>query len=95
MPTRPETCRLASCTQTLPGPTITSTGATVAVPYASAAIACAPPMRYTASTSQSEQAARISGCGGAATTTSSTPAVHAVTAPMTTDDGYGLRPPGA
>src|SRR4051794_1608992 len=34
-------------------------------------------------------------CGGAATTTSSTPAARAVTAPITTDDGYGARPPGA
>ena len=32
---------------------------------------------------------------GAQTTTSSTPAARAVTAPLTTVDGYGLRPPGA
>ena len=32
MPTSPNTCRLASVTQALPGPTITSTGGTVSVP---------------------------------------------------------------
>ena len=37
----------------------------------------------------------MSGCAGAATTTSPTPAARAVTAPMTTDEGYGVRPPGA
>ena len=37
----------------------------------------------------------MTGCAGAATTTSRTPAARAVTAPMTTDDGYGRRPPGA
>ena len=37
----------------------------------------------------------MTGCAGAATTTSSTPAARAVTAPITTDDGYGWRPPGA
>ena len=45
IPTWPTTWRFASCTYGLPGPTITSTGRTDSVPYASAAIACAPPMR--------------------------------------------------
>ena len=43
MPTVPTTWRLASCTQGLPGPTITATGAIVAVPKASAPTAAAPP----------------------------------------------------
>ena len=43
MPTVPTTCRLASCTHGLPGPTITATGAIVAVPKASAPMAAAPP----------------------------------------------------
>ena len=43
--TRPTTWRLASWTQALPGPTITSTAGIRSVPWASAAIAWAPPMR--------------------------------------------------
>ena len=84
---------MASCTYALPGPTITSTGATDSVPQASAAIACAPPIRYTSVTPQSTQAARITGCGrppgpgGAQTAISSTPAARAVTAHITTVDG--------
>ena len=40
-------------------------------------------------------AARMTGCApGAQTTTSSTPAARAVTTPMTTVLGYGVRPPG-
>jgi hypothetical protein len=93
MPTRPTTWRLASCTYGLPGPAITSTASTDSVPYASAAIACAPPIRYTSVTSHNTQAARITGfaCppgpGGAQTAISSTPAARAVTAPMTTVEG--------
>src|SRR4051794_978582 len=37
----------------------------------------------------------MTGCEGATTTTSSTPAARAVTAPMSTEEGYGARPPGA
>src|SRR4051794_38915142 len=37
----------------------------------------------------------MTGCEGATTTTSSTPAARAVTAPISTEDGYGARPPGA
>ena len=43
MPTRPETSSFAAVTQRLPGPTILSTAGIVSVPYARAAIACAPP----------------------------------------------------
>ena len=79
----------------MPGPTITSTRGTDSVPYASAAIACAPVTWNTASTRHSRAAARIVGFGDAARYTSSTPAARAVTTPITTDDGYGWRPPGA
>src|SRR5580765_7877472 len=37
----------------------------------------------------------MTGCAAAATTSSATPAARAVTAPISTDDGYGARPPGA
>src|ERR1700721_1484 len=51
----------------LPGPTMRSTLGTVAVPNASAAMACAPPIRKTLSTPKNSAAARISalGCGEA------------------------------
>ncbi len=62
MPTMPATSRLARATYRLPGPTITSTGRMVAVPNASAAMACAPPMRYTSVTPTSAAAASV-GCG--------------------------------
>src|SRR3954451_8072264 len=52
-------------------------------------------MAKKASTPHSSAAATITGCGAPTTYTSSTPAARAVTAPITTDDGYGLRPPGA
>ena len=42
---RPTTSAFAAATYALPGPTILSTRGTVAVPYASAAMACAPPSR--------------------------------------------------
>src|SRR4051812_16992488 len=57
-------------------------------------------MRYTSVTSQSAHAARMVGCarpsgpGGAQTASSSTPAVFATVAHITTVDGYGARPPG-
>ena len=79
---------------------MTSTRGTLSVPNASAAIAWAPPMRYTRSTPHSRQVPRIaasispSGPGGAQTATSSTPAARAVTTPMTTVLAYGARPPG-
>ena len=84
----------------VPGPTITSTGATESVPYASAATAWAPPIRYTTSTPHNLQAARVaalafpSGPGGVATAISVTPATRAGTQHITTDDGYAARPPG-
>ena len=43
MPTSPLTSFFAAATNALPGPVILSTGAICSVPYASAAMACAPP----------------------------------------------------
>ncbi len=43
MPTSPITSFFAAVTYALPGPVILSTRGMVAVPYASAATACAPP----------------------------------------------------
>ena len=57
---------------------------------ASAAIACAPPMREDlVGAAQRARRRGSPGAAGAATTTSSTPAARAVTAPITTEDGYG------
>ena len=97
MPTCPTTCRLASATQRLPGPTILSTRGTVAVPYASAATACAPPIRKIRVTPESAHAAStasVTPCGGTTAMISCTPATSAGTAFMTTDDGYEALPPG-
>ncbi len=59
MPTVPNTCRFASTTYALPGPTTTSTGRNAPAPNAIAAIACAPPIAYTSSTPAIAAAARI------------------------------------
>ena len=82
MATRPNTWRLASATQALPGPTILSTRGTVSVPYASAATAWAPPVRNTRSTPAMRAAARITGemsppVGGETITISRQPAIFA------------------
>ena len=91
MPTTARPLRFASATYALPGPTITSTGGIDSVPYASAAIACAPPIRYSSSTSASAAAAstasstRAVGAAAASTrTTSGTPATRAGTAVIST-----------
>ncbi len=57
IPTEPNTWRLASTTYALPGPTTTSTGRSAPAPNAIAAIACAPPIAYTSSTSAIDAAA--------------------------------------
>src|SRR5579884_296850 len=96
----PYTCRFASVTHTLPGPTILSTRAIVSVPYAAAAIACAPPTAYNSSTSHSQQANSTAGaifpsrCGGVKTIVRETPATFAGTTLMITDDGNAALPPG-
>ena len=92
----------ASATYALPGPTIRSTRGTLAVPYASAAIAPAPPSAKTRSAFASAAAASttLAGrpedrSGGEQTTTSPTPTTRAGTTPMNTLLGYAARPPGA
>ena len=83
MPTLPKTARLARVTKRFPGPTMVSTARTDSVPYASAAIAWAPPITATSATPSSCAAAstagwaRPSGPGGVATITESTPATWA------------------
>ena len=80
----------AAATQTLPGPTIFSTRGTVAVPYASAATACAPPIRNSRETPASSPAAQTVGSRlGLAATTSVTPATRAGMAVISSDDGSG------
>ena len=91
---------LAVATKILPGPTILSTLGTLSVPYAIAATACAPPIRKILSTPASLAAARIFGfglpffIGGVHITISSTPAILAGIAFISTDDGYAAVPPG-
>src|SRR5207247_2519811 len=88
IPTTPATSRFAAVTHTLPGPTTTSTAVTVSVPNAIAATACAPPIRYTASTPAIRAAYRTaagtvpSASGGVHSTTRPTPATRAGTAVM-------------
>ena len=97
MPTWPTTCRFASATQRLPGPTILSTRGTVAVPNARAATAWAPPIRKIRVTPERAQAARttsVTPVGGTTAMISCTPATSAGTAFITTDDGYEALPPG-
>ena len=69
-------------------------------PYASAATACAPPIRYTSRMPSSWQVASTSwlyapfGVGGETTTICLTPAACAGTAVISTVDGYAAAPPG-
>ena len=94
MPTLPNTSRLAIVTKMLPGPTILSTRGIVSVPYASAAIASAPPARNTRSTPAISAATSFSGAttpsspAGLIITSSLTPATFAGIAVISTDDGY-------
>ena len=100
MRTSPESCLFASVTYAFPGPTITSTFGTVAVPRASAATACAPPASRMRVAPAIRAAAATSGRmppsrrGGVATITSGTPASLATAAVMMTVEGYAARPPG-
>ena len=90
IPTSPATWRFASVTNRFPGPTILSTRGIVGVPYARAAIACAPPTRNTRSTPASRAAASTtSGVppGGVTITISPTPATLAGSALIRTVDG--------
>ena len=74
-----------------------STRGTVAVPYASAATAWAPPIRKIRVTPDSAHAAStvsVTPCGGTTAMISWTPATSAGTAFITTEDGYEALPPG-
>ena len=90
IPTSPTTWRFASATQRLPGPTILSTRGIVAVPYASAATACAPPIvkiRVTPERTHAASTASVTPVGGITAMISCTPATIAGTAFMMTMDG--------
>src|SRR6186713_141166 len=101
MPTTFDTRSLACATYAFPGPTMQSTRGMVAVPYAIAAIAPAPPTANTRSAFESSAAASVTaagrpfGAGGEQMITSLTPATRAGIAPMRTLLGYDARPPGA
>jgi hypothetical protein len=72
-----------------------STAANDVVPYAAAAIACAPPSRETEVAPAASAAARTTGDGdGHSTAMSFTPATLAGTTVMTAVEGSGKRPPG-
>ncbi len=98
MPTKPATCRLASVTYTLPGPTMRSTAGMDSVPNARAATAWAPPTFATVVAPARAAAYSTAGwiepsCdGGVQTTMPSTPATTAGTTVMATEDGYSARP---
>ena len=80
----------------VPGPDHHVASGTAPAPYASAAIAWAPPAASTASAPAIHAAANVTGDGrGDATHTSPTPATRAVTAVIRTELGNGNRPPGA
>src|SRR6185437_4419667 len=96
----PATACLAAVTHALPGPKTLSTLGTDSVPYAIAAIACAPPTLNTDSMPQSLAAtntagwARPSRVGGVQSTRRGQPAMRAGTASMTTAEGSGADPAG-
>ena len=100
METKPKTCFFASATNAFPGPTILSAFGMLSVPYASAAIACAPPTLNILSMPAMCAAARItgftlpSGRGGVTITRFFTPAIFAGIASIKTVDGYAAVPPG-
>src|SRR5581483_6911775 len=87
------TACLAAVTQALPGPKILSTLGTVSVPYARAAMACAPPTLNTDSIPQRRAATRTAGFalpsrrGGVQSTRRGQPAMRAGTANMITAEG--------
>ena len=100
MPTSPKSIFLAAVTKTLPGPHSMSTAGTVSVPYAMAAIACAPPMPKTRSTPAMSAATSTDGSGeplgpgGVTAITSETPAILAGTMVMMAVEGSGAEPAG-
>jgi hypothetical protein len=99
MPTCPNSWRLASATNALPGPITLFTARIDCVPQASAAIATAPPSCSTSRTPSSPASASAMSLtrpplGGVAMTISRTPATCAGTTVISTLDGYSARPPG-
>ncbi len=91
---------LAAVTHELPGPKILSTLGTVAVPYAIAATACAPPslntwsMPHSRATVSTAGSASPSGRGGVQSTRTRQPASRAGTASMIAVEGSGAVPAG-
>ena len=100
MATAPTSWRLASTTNRLPGPKIFSTGFTLSVPNASAAIAWAPPILIISVAPEAFSAykragfTRPSGPHGVAATISRTPAAWAKPPVMMEVDTRGALPPG-
>ena len=93
MLTCPYTARFARATNMFPGPTILSTLGTDSVPYARAAMACAPPALYISSTPASFAATSVvaytspSALHGVVMTIFSTPATFAGITFIRTDEG--------
>src|SRR5205807_8861050 len=86
---------LAAVTYLLPGPEIFSTRGIEFVPYARAAIACAPPTRAILSMPRTFAVANSSAFGlGQTAAIFGTPATWAGTAVMTSVDTSENRPPG-
>ena len=100
MLTCPYTARFASATKILPGPTILSTLGIISVPYASAAIACAPPTLKIASTPAISAATSVAGLtfpsapAGVVIIILGTPATFAGTTFISVVEGYAAFPPG-
>ena len=91
MPTTPETCRLASCTHTFPGPAITSArGTPRCLGERGDGLCAAHPVDLLHTAQRAGRQHRgidvAARAAGEQTTTSSTPAAWAVTAPITTVD---------
>ena len=94
------TSSLAAVTHALPGPKILSTFGTVCVPYAIAAIACAPPTLNTRRTPQRLAMVSTAGSavpsrrGGVQMMRVGQPAMRAGTASMIAAEGRGATPAG-
>ena len=94
------TNNLAAVTQALPGPNSLSHFGIDAVPYAMAAMACAPPTLKTCSTPALRAATRTAGSavparvGGVHMTRTGQPAIAAGTASMMAVEGSGAEPAG-
>ena len=99
MPTRPNSWRLASATNALPGPTIMSTGPMPSIPKAIAASACTPPSAKMRSAPEVAIACSVGACtvparGGVHAVTSATPATFGTSTVMNAQASIGTRPDG-